>query len=241
MSHDVFTVITAAGDSLPLFLGSGFGQPKNLVQWESEEVLARAVRSYSQGWARTTVALNREECADWPTATFVQQSFPGVETVLVSPRVPGALISALVAMGEFPDEAPLVVAAGDSQIKGGISRFIDAFIQEQTDAATIVFRSQNPRWSYVLPGTAGEVRQVAEKRVIGPLATTGVFFFRRVELFREAAEWCLVNSARDGGRFYVSTALNFLIKRGLDVRFSEIPREVYRTWSLPVDFVRQSG
>ena len=241
MSEPVHTVITAAGDSLPLFLGAGFSSPKNLIKWHGSEVLVRAVKSYSQDWSRTTVALNRDECSDWPTVDQLQQECPGVSAALVSRQAPGALVSALVAMKDVPSEAPLVVAAGDSQITGGIAPFVERFLEAEDDAGTVVFPSDNPRWSYVSPGLDGHVRQVAEKRVIGPLATTGVFFFRRAELFQRAAEWCLVNNARDRGLFYVSTTLNFMIKEGLRVTYTEIPRGEYRTWSLPIDFVEQTG
>lgn len=237
MSFNVHTVITAAGDSQRLFLSAGFAAPKNLILWNGTEVLVRAVQSYACNGDQTWVALNRDECSAWPTIERLLQSFPGVSPVLVSPLFPGALVSALVAGGEVPDDVPLVVAAGDSEIKGGVRPFLNDFLSSDVDAATIVFRSQNPRWSYISPGSGGQVLQAAEKRVIGPLATTGVFFFRRAETFRSAAEWCLVNNARAKGLFYVSTTLNYLISEGMRVEYSEIARDQYQSWSLPVDFV----
>ena len=241
MSFDVHTVITAAGDSQRLFLGAGFAAPKNLILWDGTEVLFRAVHSYASDMNQTWVALNRDECSAWPTRERLVEACPGVSPVLVSPLVTGALISALVAGGEVPDDAPLVVAAGDSEIIGGVHPFLDDFLVSDAEAATVVFPSQNPRWSYISPGPDGRVRQVAEKRVIGPLATTGVFFFRHAKTFRSAAEWCLINNARDNGLFYVSTTLNYLIKEGLSVGYSEIDRSEYRTWSLPVDFLGKRG
>lgn len=241
MKPKVHTVITAAGDSQQLFLGAGFEVPKNLIPWKGTEVLVRAVTSYATDWERTSVALNRDECSIWSTQMRLVEACPGVVPIQVSPRFPGALVSALVAGGQAPDDSPLVVAAGDSQISGGVQPFLDKFLSSTADAATIVFPSQNSRWSYVSPGPGAQVRQVAEKRVIGPLATTGVFFFRRAAFFRSAAEWCLVNNARDRGLFFVSTTLNFLIKEGLRVEYSEIARDQYRTWSLPVDFIDERG
>ncbi len=241
MKTDVHTVITAAGDSLSMFLAAGFGKPKNLIRWEGSEVLVRSVKSYSQGLELTNVALNRQECEQWQTILTLQTECPGVNVTTVSPKVSGALVSALLAMDRIPDDVPLVVAAGDSQVDGGIARFVKDFIKNGADAGTIVFPSSDPRWSYVLPGDEGLVRQVAEKRVIGPLATTGVFYYRQAKTFRRAAEWCLVNNARHLGLFYVSTTLNYLISEGQIVRYTEIPRSEYRTWSLPIDFVEQNG
>ena len=236
MNSRVYTVITAAGDTSKMFRDAGFPFPRNLVLCKGTEVLVRAVKSYAIDWSRTSVALNQDECSNWPTRERITKSCPGVSSVLVNSGAAGALVSALVAAGDAPLELPLVVAGGDSEIEGGIELIVKEFLSSPADAGTIVFRAQETRWSYVLPGENQSVRQVAEKRVIGPLATTGVFFFRRASIFFRAAEWCLVNNARDHGRFFVSTTLNYLIQEGLLVQYKEIDRSRYQTWSLPFDF-----
>ena len=241
MNIPIHTVITAAGDSRPLFLGAGFSTPKNLVRWQGTEVLVRAINSYAGDLARTSIAMHRDEAREWHTPEIITAACPGVSVSLVNAGARGALASASVALGAIPPDAPLVVAAGDSEVEGGIGAFTSSFVATGIDAATIAFRSSNPRWSYLATGSDGHVRQVAEKRVIGPLATTGVFFFRQASIFLQAAEWCLVNNAIDRGAFYVSTTMNFLIREGLSVSYAEIPRDKYRSWSLPTDFVEQSA
>lgn len=240
MKNDIHTVITAAGDSEATFLGAGFHAPKNLLERNGVEILLRAVSSYAQDLSCTTVALNKEECARWPTVEKLRQRYPQVSVALISSKVPGALASSVIAAASIPIESSLIVAAGDSEIGGGISSYVQQFQDREVDAGTIVFQSKDPRWSYISVGQGKNVRQVAEKRVIGPLATTGVFYFRSAEIFRSAAEWCFVNNAKDRGLYYVSTALNAVIMRELKVEYIEIPRSDYISSSLPVDFVEQS-
>jgi dTDP-glucose pyrophosphorylase len=232
----VQSVITAAGDSRPLFLPSGFGSPKGLVLWHDQEVIINALESYVINLERACVAVHKEEDTEWGISSVISRKFPAVRIVKIRPGTLGALASALVAMEGVDPDAPLVVAAGDSVVKGGMSGQIEKFQAMNVDAATIAFQSQNPRWSYLSVDPYGAVRQVQEKRVIGPLATTGVFYFRTARQFLSAAQWVLVNNAMNNGVYYVSTTLNYMISQGLNVYYSTIPRDQYASFSLPSDF-----
>lgn len=238
---DVCTVITAAGDSRELFISAGFGLPKSLVKWKGRPVLARAVDSYVTDRAKASVAINAIEDEEWCIGEALLEICPGVSYRRIPPGARGALVSALLALEDMNPDSPLVVAAGDSMISGGIAPFISEFINANAAAGTIAFPSTCPRWSYLSVDDDGRVRQVAEKSVIGPLATTGVFYYRSVQVFIEAATWCLVNNAHLNDNFYVSTTLNYLVSRGQHVAYRLIGREQYRSWSLPVDFTSEMG
>lgn len=239
MSHPIESIITAAGDSQSLFIGAGFESPKNLVEVDSSLVLARAIQSYTCTGGHTTVAIGREEDMEWSTAKRIQDKIPEANFLRVSSRVQGALVTAVLATAGIAADAPLVIAAGDSEVVGGIDELIQFFVDSDSEAGTIVFPSSNPRWSYISLDHQGLVNQVAEKTVIGPFATTGVFYFKSCEIFLKSATWCFLNNATSNGKYYVSTALNLLISEGMRVDHREISRDRYRSWSLPIDFVRQ--
>jgi dTDP-glucose pyrophosphorylase len=238
---DYQSIITAAGDSRPLFVAAGFGTPKSLVIREGATVLAQAIRSYAACPENAVVAINKDEADDWPIASMLDLEFPGIQISKVPGSAKGALISALMSAANLDEDEPVVIAAGDSFIRGGIQSHVRNFERMGASAATIVFRSQNPRWSYLATDNSGQVIQVAEKQVIGPLATTGVFFFRRSSDFLQAAQWCLVNSAHRNGTYYVSAALNHLLAAGHKISFAEISRHEYVPCALPVDFVEVSN
>jgi hypothetical protein len=234
------TIVTAAKDSRPLFLPAGFGQPKSLIRWEGREVLLRAIDSYVVDSSECWVAISADENHQFDLSGKIQAEFPDVRVGLVPSGVKGALASSLLVLEGIDLQKPLVVAAGDSMLEGGVSPHLKRFIADGADAGTVAFESTNPRWSYLSVGADGRVRQVAEKRVIGALATTGVFFFKRAADFLDAAIWCLVNNASNNGTFYVSSTLNYMISQGKTVQYSTISRAMYRSWSLPVDFTLQS-
>jgi len=233
-------VITAAGDSRRRFLDAGFGVPKSLVVVAGKSVLQRAFESYAALATQAAVAINKEEDEEWQVGKMLRASFPEATVTSVPSAVKGALVSALFAL-ETPDPGlPLLVTSGDSEVAGGIAHYVALFLQSGAACGTLVFRSSNPRWSYVSVDEEGGVLQVAEKEVIGQFASTGAYFFSSRDLFLEAAEWVLMNEATLNGQFYTSTTLNYALAQGLDVSVHEISRTEYKSWSLPHDFVCQT-
>ncbi len=69
--NNVQSVITAAGDSRPLFIPSGFGSPKSLVVWHGKEVIINALESYVINFDGACVALHEEEDSDWAISSVI--------------------------------------------------------------------------------------------------------------------------------------------------------------------------
>jgi dTDP-glucose pyrophosphorylase len=233
------TLITAAGDSRGEFISAGFKVPKSLMSVEGEFLINKAIQSYWHPPERLVVALNGEENTEFFLDREVLQIFPDATIVKTSGAVRGALATAVLAAESIDLSKPLVVSAGDSFICGGIENYIGSLMSRNSDAGTVVFISANPRWSYINIGEFGNVLQVTEKSVTGPYATTGCFYFKSAALFFEAAKWVFINNARINGNFYVSTSLNYLISKGMSVNYELIPREAYKSFSKPADFINQ--
>lgn len=230
------TVITAAGDSRAKFLDAGFHVPKSLVQIDGKLVIERAIESYAVDINNLHVAVNADEAMEWGVDSTVTRLFPSARVVQVSSYARGALASALMCTEMLKLDEPLVVAAGDSSITGGIERFVKTFYDRKIDAGTVVFESTGPRWSYVSTDEDGRVLEVSEKFQVGNLATTGVFYFRKAKSFMQGAEWVLSNNANLEGNYYVSTVMNYLISMDRPVGFETIEAADYKSWSKPDDF-----
>ncbi len=226
------TIITAAGRRVD---SNSDVRPRGLVEVEGIPVLRRAVNAYVVDLSQVVVALNAEDEHEYALSSVLSDLRPKPQIKTVPAEAEGALASAVLVAGTLDLSEPLIIAAGDSEVRGGIEAVLATFLASEAEASTVVFRSTEPRWSYLSVTDDGTVSHVAEKKVVGPYATTGVFMYRSVELFLQAAAWCFTVNARVDGRFYVSTTLNHLIYRGLPVRFDEIPRSAYRSWSLLSD------
>lgn len=233
----VQTIITAAGDSRRMFVEGGFGSPKSLVVVDGKTVLQHAVEAYTLDFSALRIAVNEDEASEWGVDRHVRELFPDSKVFRVNSGAQGALVSALLATSNLDLNEPLVIAAGDSRVNVPVSTYAERFRESAFPASTLVFSSSGKRWSYVALDSDGSVLEVSEKYEVSSLATTGFFFFQTAQSFIDSAKWVLMNNATVNGRYYVSTALNFLISRGAGVGYELLPADQYKSWSLPVDFV----
>jgi hypothetical protein len=237
---EVACVITAAGRDHISYSRSGLKEPKNLILVGGRTILQRAIDSYHIQGSIGRVAILQSEVKEI-TSAGTSAAYPKATYVELPDELPGALITALFAVGGLDLDMPLIIAGGDSEIVGGVEPFFNAFIESRASAGTVVFEAKSSRWSYVDLDRNGHVNQVSEKQAIGEFATTGVFFFESISSFLEAAEWCLVNKITTDGLFYVSSTLNYLISQGKSVSCSRIPREMYVSYSRFTDLEMQES
>jgi hypothetical protein len=233
------TLITAAGDSRRDFVATGFGSPKSLMRVNDSYLITEAIKSYSHGNGPVIVAVNHEENLEYFVSKAITDKFPEATIVQVGSAVQGALATAAIAAEHLDPCAPLVIAAGDSLLAGGLERHISELQSMDSDAGTVVFDSPNVRWSHINIAQGGQVLEVTEKSTPGRFATTGCFYFKSASIFLDAASWVFVNNARVQGAFFVSTSLNYLIAKGMSVKYVVVPRSDYESYSKPADFLTQ--
>jgi hypothetical protein len=239
MPRQFQTIITAAG-ALPEWKIQGYSGPKNLTPILGQTLLGLAVDSYSCRGSRTVIAIPGSEFARYESNYSDIAAERQAELVPINSGVKGALVTALISADNLDLESPLVIAPGDSYMRYGAQNYIEEILARDLDAGTVTFKSTGDRWSYVALNRDGLVTQVAEKRVIGADATTGVFVFRTAETFLHAAEWCLLNKIQTNEMFYVSSTLNYIISRGGKVGSAETQRELFNYYSRQEDFDGQA-
>lgn len=225
------TIITAAGDDLRYkkpkrILGLNLLNPNNSLSNLNKSFLSYSLQSKS-----TVVALSDNYVNIVQNDKKSRKNLSDSKIVAVPHNAKGALISALFATGELQNDEPVVICAGNSEIRGGIKPYINDFIEKNAPAGTIVFEGSGPLWSYLDIDINKNVRQVAEKVQVSNLATTGVFYFSSVELFRSAAKWCLINNIQINDKFYVSSALNYLLHERMKLEWIKIESNLYKRFS----------
>jgi len=81
------------------------------------------------------------------------------------------------------------------------------------DGALLVFPSDEARWSYARTDTDGWVREVREKEVISPWASTGSYWFRRGSDFVRLAEARITQGRREAAEHYVAPSTTISSRR----------------------------
>lgn len=235
------TILTAAGDDDLVFQQAGFRSPKNWVRYKDKAILESAILSYSAPDGLTKVILRQVESSDWQKNAG-QLSSRNIKAIFLSCPTQGALCTALLGLDDFDLDAPLVVGPGDSFISQGVTSLVEEFLDGQATAATLLFSSDDERYSYARIMPNGDISEMAEKRRISTWASTGIFIFRKARDFLDAGSWVLQQNMRTGDEFYMSSSLNYLVMRGERVLGLNLPASnKYVRLASPFDLLEGSN
>jgi UDP-N-acetylglucosamine diphosphorylase / glucose-1-phosphate thymidylyltransferase / UDP-N-acetylgalactosamine diphosphorylase / glucosamine-1-phosphate N-acetyltransferase / galactosamine-1-phosphate N-acetyltransferase len=123
----------------------------------------------------------------------------------------GALQTILAAEDEIKD-CSLILSNCDQKVNFDVDNFINEC--DKFDGGLVTFYSQNPHHSYVQTSD-GIITNIIEKEVISDQAVTGVYYIKNSNEFIEAAKSVIKFNKKEKGEFYVSSAIQLLIYKGL--------------------------
>ena len=153
-------------------------------------------------------------------------------TIIEVERNKGALASAAIAASVLNDENSVLILPLESLVDPNIIKeFVEKMINEEMVSGCIVFKSSNSNFSYVRNGPKNEILEIAEKRIIGNLATTGIFYFSSKEKFLEACSWSFTNNVMIDNQFYLAPILNYFILKKNKIGYLEILEDQYFRFS----------
>jgi hypothetical protein len=136
----------------------------------------------------------------------------------------------------MPGDDPLIIFNIDT-IRPGYRK--PAFLADPDVTGYLeVVRAAGDHWSFALADASGRVVEVAEKRRISDLCSTGLYHFRRAQDFMSAFRATLSMAASDlsGGERYVAPLYNSLIRDGADIRFDLITMDQVQFSGTPDEY-----
>ena len=150
-----------------------------------------------------------------------------IEVITMSKPTQGALATALLPIELVDSNEPVLLIPTNSVVdSNALSEFVSRMVKDEVAAGALLFKSDNPGYSYARIHN-NRVIEFIEKKVVGDMATTGVFYFRNKVILLECAKWAFVNSQITNSRFLVAPSLNYVLTSGQEVGFSQIDESKY--------------
>jgi dTDP-glucose pyrophosphorylase len=87
-------------------------------------------------------------------------------------------------------------------------------INPSVDGTILVFKSDNPSYSYSKINNEGFVIETAEKKVISDLSSIGLYYFKSSKDFLDYSKKMVNENIRTNNEFYVCPLYNLLINDG---------------------------
>ena len=196
-------------------------------------------------------------CEEGENLIYVDRDFhktDGVEKTILSyyPRArfittekltEGQACTCLLAKEWIEGEEELLIAGCDN----GMVLVPDSFEEAKQDSDCVVFvYRHNPSvclkpeaYGWVIADNEGSVKRVSIKKAISehPMedyAVVATFWFRRGQIFIEAAQEMIKENDRINNEFYVDKTMEYVLRAGGRVKILEVDR--YIGWGTPADY-----
>lgn len=124
----------------------------------------------------------------------------------------GSACTVLKVRDIIDNDNPMMLANSDQYLEWDPYEFL---VQSQgVDGLISCFEADHPKWSYAKTDASGIVTEVAEKKVISNLATTGLYYFAKGSQFVRCADSMIAKNIRTNNEFYNCPIYNEVIAEG---------------------------
>ena len=153
--------------------------------------------------------------------------------VLVDQVTEGPACSVLLAQEWYNNDDPMVTACADDYVDTNFDDFLRSAKENQAEGTIMTYLGREEAGSTAKVDESGLITEVAEKEVISPYTTVGIYYFSKGKYYVEATEQMIRLDKRANGEFYVCPVYNEMIANGQVVQAYEIPTEDMHTMGTP--------
>ena len=204
------------------FVEAGYTVPKPLIPVHGTPMIDLVVANVRpRGEHRFIFICQKEHIDQFSLKSHLEELAPGCVVVEIPYVTEGAACTVLLAEEHIDNDEPLMIVNSDQYIRYSIEDYL-AMQQGAADGLIMTMEADDPKWSFVRLGPAGEVLGVVEKQVVSNEATVGIYNFRHGKDFVRAARRMIEKDLRVNNEFYVAPVYNELIEEGKQIGLCNI-------------------
>lgn len=209
------------------FVEAGYTFPKPLIEVNGRSMIELVVDNLNiEG--RFIFIVQREHNDKYNLTSYLNLLKPNSEVVVVDGVTDGAARTALLAGELIDSEIPLLIANSDQFVDWDANETLYQLSAPGCDGGVVTFTSKHPKWSFAKVDSSSWVQEVAEKKPISDVATTGIYYWSKGSDFVKYALQMIDKDVRTNGEFYICPVFNEAISDGKKIR----ARPVDRMWGL---------
>ena len=195
------------------FQQMGYTFPKPLIEVEGKPMIQQVVENLNFGEEHKHIFIVQKEHYDRFALNYLLPLItPDCEIIQVEKITEGAACTALLAKEFINNDERLVIANSDQMIDWRATPH--HLYERNIDGGVYVFNATHPKWSFVKVDNINRVTEVAEKKPISDIATTGIYFWRKGKDFVRCAEQMIDKNIRVNNEFYIAPVFNEAIAEG---------------------------
>jgi HAD superfamily hydrolase (TIGR01509 family) len=199
------------------FQQAGYTFPKPLIEVRGKPMIQVVVENLNVD-ARHIFVVQKEHYDQYNLKHLLGLISPGCEIIQVDGMTEGAACTTLLAKEFIDNDEPLLYANSDQFLDWNSNEFMYAMEADEVDGGMLTFTATHPKWSFAKLNEEGFVSEVAEKKPISDIATTGIYYWRHGSDYVKYAEQMVTNNTRVNNEFYVCPVFNEAIAAGKKIK-----------------------
>lgn len=229
-------VIPMSGEGTS-FIQAGYTFPKPLIDINGKPMIQLVIENLTPKYGHQFILICKKDHFDKYSLNQVFSNATKSKFVSIPLIFPtqGAVCSVLNAIDYINNDQELIIANADQVVDLDINKFIQFARKSKADGVIMTFNSHHPRWSYARVNNKGEVLEVAEKKVISDKATSGIYYYKRGDIFVKSAFSMIEKNIRFNNDFYVCPVFNEIILNGGHIIIYNIKQSQMHGLGIPED------
>ena len=189
------------------FAAAGYTFPKPLIEVNNKPMIQTVVENLNVD-AEFVFVVQKEHYDKYHLKALLELIAPGCRIVQTDGMTEGAACTALLAKDFIDNDEPLLFANSDQFLEWDSNEFLYSMMADEVDGGMVTFTATHPKWSFAKLGDDGFVSEVAEKKPISNIATTGIYYWSKGSDFVKYAEQMINKDLRVNNEFYVCPVFN---------------------------------
>ena len=199
------------------FQAAGYTFPKPLIEVDGKPMIQLVVENLNID-AKHIFIVQKEHYEEYNLKFLLKLIAPDCEIVQVEGMTEGAACTTLLAKKYIDNDEPLLYANSDQFLDWDSNEFMYSMEADTIDAGMLTFTATHPKWSFAKLDENGFVSEVAEKKTISDIATTGIYYWKKGSDYVKYAEEMISKDVRVNNEFYVCPVFNQAIQAGKRVK-----------------------
>jgi len=215
-------ILIPMGGAGSRFSAAGYDRPKPFIEFHGKTMIENVVENLGldNHYTLVTQRVHYEEYR--LVYERIRSKVQKLSVAVLDTITQGAAESCIRAKDLLDPDMPLMIANCDQILDWNPMVFKSWLFDTKIDGAIMTFESQSPKNSFARLDDNGYVVETAEKKVISPYATNGIYVWKRADDFISAAEELIARDLRTNSEFYVAPVFNINIERGHKIKIYPI-------------------
>lgn len=227
-------IITMAGMG-SRFKKAGYNVPKYMIEVKGKKMFEWSMLSLNdfnkQDNVKYIFIVRKEDNSkEFITNEAIKMGISDFNILELDYLTDGQATTALLAEKYWNENEEMIVYNIDTYVEADTMKYSDI----QGDGFIPCFKAQGNHWSFVSLDEDGNAIEVREKERISDNCTIGLYYFKSCKLYKKIYnEYYKDNKHLEKNEKYIAPLYNYMIKKGMKVRISDLTTEKVHVLGTP--------